>query len=152
MVNINKNHLIAAIYTAACLIHLNSFAETGIDTNIEENLSSTDRSELGVRTIRFYRANKHHQSSRLYVSKAKSNGLGCHNFKRARRIATIVQVGYESCSIYTQKNCDTESALSANHSNQDAYAERLTSGHGWLPKLQSKKDKRGMKLRSWSCQ
>ena len=124
--------------------------ENSHTNSIEKKPSSTVANEL--QTIRFYRANKHQQKIRLTISKNKSSETGCHNFKRSRRIATIVQIGYQACSIYTKKNCDTESIIRANHSGQDAFSELLTEGHGWLPKPQSKKDRRGVKLRSWSCQ
>ena len=124
--------------------------ENNHTNSIEKKTSSTVATEL--QTIRFYRANKHQQRIRLTISKNKSNETGCHNFKRSRRIATIVQIGYQTCSIYTKKDCDIESTIRANHSDQGAFSQLLTQGYGWLPKPQSEKDQRGVKLRSWSCQ
>jgi len=149
VVGTNKNRLRLIVSTLAVwLISLNGNAETQIDDHNQQDLDST----AIIKTVRFYKENKHKQHIRLYPSKRKTANSGCHNFKRSRRIAKIVQIGYESCSVYTEKNCVADSIIRANHPDQDAYAEKLTEGHGWLPKPQSEKDKRGVKLRSWSCQ
>jgi len=152
VVNIYKKSFI----TVLSLIINSSINATEINTTtsntnlVDKTSSSVDAPRL--QTIRFYRANKHQQKIRLNISKSKTDQLGCHNFKRSRRIATIVQIGYQTCSIYTKKDCDIESTIRANHSDQGAFSQLLTQGYGWLPKPQSEKDQRGVKLRSWSCQ
>jgi len=88
--------------------------------------------------IRFYKINKHKQTDRLWVSKKKSTQTGCNNFRGAPRIFIIAQIGYQSCSVYSEKNC-------------------LSEGFGWKPSSQqtlesSDADSRGVKLRSWNCQ
>jgi len=133
VVSIAKNCLITSTLIVVFSTSLNSAAET--QNNDQNQVSINSESITKTSVIRFYKANKHQQNFRIYPSKSKTSESGCHNFKRSRRIAKVVQIGYQSCSI-----------------DQDAYAQQLTEGHGWLPKPQSEKDKRGVKLRSWSCQ
>jgi len=102
-------------------------------------------------TIRFYKVNKHKQTSKIAVSKKKTSATGCHNFSRSRRVLTLVQTGFSSCSVYTQKNCQDSSLTVANHSKSDGYKDKLTQGPAWLIKKQSSKDTKGVKLQSWSC-
>ena len=159
VVNLSKTRLVTATLITIYSISLNSLAETNTSNhNTSDNIerlnieSSNSANTISTQTVRFYKANKHLQRIRLYPSKNKTGKPGCHNFKRSRRIAEVVQIGYDSCSIYTQKNCDSDSIIKAKHAGQDTYSERLTEGHGWFPKPQSEKDRRGVKLRSWSCQ
>jgi len=104
--------------------------------------------------IRFYKINKHQQTDKLWVSKKKSQLSGCHNFKGSPRIFKIVQVGYEYCSVYQQKDCAEESLVKASHKNIDASASKLQEGYGWLPidrLSETNNHVQGVKLRSWKC-
>jgi len=113
--------------------------------------------------IRFYKINKHEQTSKVWLSKKKTSQSGCHNFKRAPRVFTLVQTGFQSCSVYSEKSCDRASLVSAQQKNSDAYATTLSEGLSWKPAtdanetqntLSEKEIKRrakGIKLRSWSC-
>jgi len=111
---------------------------------------------LQAADIRFYKINKHQQSDRLWVSKKKSTRSGCNNFRGAPRIFKVVQIGYQSCSIYSAKNCSEESLIRARHNGIDAYAKNLSEGFGWQPSTDTalskqSNDSRGVKLRSWNC-
>ncbi len=143
----SKSHILLALLIIIGSSNTYSQTEPQVSSPIES--SSADQAE---KTIRFYRANKHQQRLRLSIPKKKANVAGCHNFKRGRRVATTVQFGYNTCSIYAEKDCLSESIITANHSKQDAYAEKLTQGHGWQPKQETKKDKKGVKTRSWYCE
>lgn len=107
--------------------------------------------------IRFYKKNKHEQNDRFWISKKKSTQTGCNNFRGAPRIFQIVQVGFQSCSIYSEKNCVAESLIKARHDGADTYSKNLSEGLGWHPSIQNSLNPvgahpRGVKLRSWNCQ
>ena len=116
VVSITKNFLIISTLIILCLTSLNSAAETQNNDHNQVNINSASITKTSV--IRFYKANKHQQNFRIYPSKSKTSESGCHNFKRSRRIAKVVQIGYQSCSIYTEKNCVADSIIKANHGPQ----------------------------------
>jgi len=116
---------------------------------------------LSAADIRFYKINKDQQTDKLWVSKKKSKKPGCHNFRGSPRVFQVVQIGYQSCSLYNAKNCTEDSLVKASHDDIDAYASTLGEGYGWLPSLETNldslsdneaKNKRGVKLRSWKCE
>ena len=117
-----------------------------------EPVTKADQNVEPIKTIRFYRANKHDQRIRLTASSKKTDIAGCYNFKKAKRVATVVQLGYASCTVYSEKNCNPETSIRATHSKQDAFALKLAQGHGWQLKKSSEKDLKGVKVRSWSCE
>ena len=107
--------------------------------------------------IRFYKLNNKKQSDRLWVSTKKAKQTGCHNFRGSPRIHSIIQVGYQQCTIYSSKNCAEESLIKATHDDIDAFTEKLTEGHAWKTDINTeltsaKANLRGVKLRSWNCQ
>ena len=149
----------AIFLLACCFVVCKSYAQKpSLVTNKTSNYSTETHSNLheignnSLKTIRFYRSNKHDQRIRLNIKKINTDSTGCHNFKRSRRVATVVQINFNSCSVFTEKNCQPESILRANHKDQDAFAEKLTQGHAWQLKRDHTKSNKGIKIRSWSCQ
>ena len=126
-----------------------SYSQTDADTNSPKEKQSSSQS---VKTIRFYRLNNQQQGIRLNISKEKTNLAGCHNLKRRKRVATVIQLGFSYCSLYSEKNCLDESIIHAFHSKQDTFSKKLTQGYGWQTEQITKKDKKGVKVKSWHCE
>ena len=113
--------------------------------------------------VRFYKINKHEQTSKIGVTKKKTKQSGCHNFKRSPRVFTLVQTGYQSCSLFSEKNCASQALVTAHKTDSDVYSTLLTEGVSWQPKTianqdlnalsvkEKKRRTKGVKLRSWSC-
>lgn len=118
-------------------------------------ISSISASSLWAADIRFYKINKHQQTDKIWVSKKKSQQSGCHNFRGKPRIFKVVQVGYDFCSLYQEKNCTENALIKASHEGIDAFASRLQEGYGWLPSLNAdttSANSNGVAIHSWKCQ
>lgn len=110
-------------------------------------------------TIRFYKINKHQQTTKIRISKRKTKQPGCHNFKRATPVYNAIQTGYMWCQLFTQKNCADGSSVNVSHSKSDTYTQRLSQGYAWQPislannatDTQTNDRQQGLKIRSWSC-
>jgi len=98
--------------------------------------------------IRFYKINKHQQMARVRFIGKKSKQAGCHNFITSPRVYKAVQIGYQSCHLYTKKNCGSDSIIKVRHKKSDIASNTLTEGYGWTPEGPDN----GLKIRSWSCQ
>jgi len=134
-------HAIAAL--ALCLL-LNSLAQATDKTDNQAQLPNNA-------TIRFYKINRHQQTSKIKVSKNKTSKAGCHNFRGSPRVLTLVQTGFLSCSVYTEPNCPKTALIKASNSKSDGFSSNLSQGYAWYIKKQTEKDTKGVKLSSWSC-
>lgn len=109
-------------------------------------------------TVRFYKINKHQQTSKIKVSKKKTQQAGCHNFSRAKKVFHLIQTGYNACYLYAEKNCSDNSKINATNTKNDTYSEALTEGLAWQPRALSTalnstdNKKQKVKVRSWVCE
>ena len=144
--------LASFLFSISC--YQTSYSYTSSDTNDQKANTQKDNgpSSQAVKTIRFYRLNNQQQGIRLNVPKEKANVAACHNFKRRKRIAKVIQIGFSYCSLYSEKNCLDESIIHASHSGQDTFSKKLTQGYGWQTEQITKKDKKGVKVKSWYCE
>lgn len=107
--------------------------------------------------VRFYKINKDRLSQRLRFTAKKSKKAGCHNFLRKARLHRAVQFGYQSCRVFTKKNCaaGTEQAFSRDEPDPESdlppseTAIELTEGFSWFTVGDHA---RGQKVRSWYCE
>lgn len=99
--------------------------------------------------IRFYKINRHEQTDRIRFTGKKGQAAGCHNFLKKTRIFKVVQFGYESCQLYSKKDCAQGAEILVTRKKDSEPVNTLTQGFGWLPESEHK---RGVKLRSWNCQ
>ena len=99
--------------------------------------------------IRFYKANNKGQTDLIWFTNKKAKKPGCHNFLLKTRVYKAVQFGYQSCVLYSKKNCPAGSEIAVTHKDVDIPTTSLSEGYGWLPES---KHRRGAKLRSWSCE
>lgn len=99
--------------------------------------------------IRFYKINKHEQTDRIRFTSKKGRTAGCQNFLKKTRVYKAIQFGFESCQLFSKKDCPAGTEIPVNRDKDPEPTVTLTQGYGWLPQSEHK---RGVKLRSWSCQ
>jgi len=95
--------------------------------------------------LRLYTANKLLQQRRVSMVR-NTDEPGCHNLFTKRRIYRVAQIGFETCTLYSKKDCEdgTEIGVSWKNKKEPVYA--FTQGARWfLP------GKRGAKMASWKC-
>lgn len=113
------------------------------------NLPVFAQSDSQRQQIRFYKINKHEQTARIRFTAKKARASGCHNFLKKTRVFKAIQFGFESCELYSKKDCPIGSEILVTREKNPEPTNLLTQGFGWLPESEHK---RGAKLRSWSCQ
>lgn len=99
-------------------------------------------------SIRFYKANKQLQADRVMITADKASSLGCNNFLKKVRVFKTLQIGFQSCALYEEKDCAADSLVPANTEKQERQTYILTEGQAWLAQGD---DERGADVRSWYC-
>ena len=103
--------------------------------------------------IRFYRINKQGQQYRneLVPNAAKT---GCHSFAKARKVFRVAQVRFAYCEVYSSRQCEPDSILSARwtgkrskQGDHDEPVTQFTPGAMWVLA-----EKTNVKVRSWRCE
>ena len=97
-------------------------------------------------SIRFYEISKHGQQERISVP--GRNDPGCNAFLNKPRSYRFNQVGYEHCTLYTERSCPAGSEIIARWSGDGPETTKLTQGGKWI--LQGDSE-RGIKVGSWDC-
>ena len=98
-------------------------------------------------SIRFYEINKRGQQERISVP--GRNDAGCNAFLNKPRSYRFNQVGYEYCTLYTERGCPEGSEIIAQWSGDGPETTKLTQGGKWI--LQGDSE-RGIKVGSWNCE
>lgn len=98
--------------------------------------------------VRIYKLNSKDQSVRIQMRDKTTKTSGCHNFITKPKVSRIIQIGFESCSLYSAKNCPVDAAIEGQWKEKDK-ATKLTQGGQWLFTYD---DPKGIKAKSWSCQ
>lgn len=71
---------------------------------------------------------------------------GCHNLITKRRIYRVAQIGFEFCTLYSEKDCEEGAEIAVSWKNKKEPATEITPGARWfLP------GERGSKMASWKC-
>ena len=103
--------------------------------------------------IRFYRVNDLGQQTILTVVK-NTDKTGCHNFFKKSRLHRIAVTGFQFCEVYSDKNCEASSKLSAQWLAKKVKSEdkknpttTFTKGSRWVFDRQG-----NIKAHSWRCQ
>ena len=99
--------------------------------------------------IRFYEANKLLQTDRVSFTAKKARKPGCHNFILRTRVYQANQLGYKSCSLFSEKNCAQDSIVEVNRTKDQTAVTSLSQGFSWFP---IDENERGAILRSWQCE
>jgi len=97
--------------------------------------------------IRIYKLNSKDQSVRIQMLDKTANASGCHNFLTKPKVSRITQIGFESCTLYSAKDCPAEAAIEGQWKEKDKMT-KLTQGGKWLFTYD---DPKGVKAKSWSC-
>ena len=98
--------------------------------------------------IRFYKANKDGITSRMRFTTRKSRKHGCHNLIKSSRLFRVSQFGYQSCFIYSEKDCREDSKMTFSRDKGKVESTELLQGYGWSPLGDNP---RGEKMKSWQC-
>lgn len=163
-----KHTLVCALITL-CLsgstVYL-LWAETGTRTQWQTTMNPSswfiDSAHAQANSeMRLYKINRHGQSQRVRFTGKKSKIEGCHNLSiKSARVHRAVHFGFAQCSLFSEKDCASESVISAKLADDKPPQTRLTQGHSWFLGAEEKKDafpkyskeERGQKVRSWSCE
>ena len=95
--------------------------------------------------LRLYTANKQLQQRKITMIR-NTDEAGCHNLIKRRRVYRAAQVGFASCTLYSEKDCEQGSEIEVQWKNKDTPVTEFSRGALWfLP------GKRGEKTASWKC-
>lgn len=101
---------------------------------------------LDAADFRMYTANKLMQQ-REVTFVLNTDEPGCHNLIKKRRIYRVAQIGFEACSVYSEKDCEEGTEIPVSWKNKKDPVTSFTRGARWfLP------GERGSKMRSWKCE
>lgn len=96
--------------------------------------------------FRLYYANKLLQQREVTFVR-NTDEPGCHNLFTKRRIYRVAQVGFATCAIYTERDCEAGTEVEVNWKNKSEPTTVITPGARWyLP------GERGTKIKSWMCE
>ncbi len=98
--------------------------------------------------IRFYKANKQLQTSRIMFTAKRGRQTDCQNFLKKKRVFQVNQFGFANCRLYAKKNCVVDSQIQVTRKKDKTPVDQLSQGFSWFP---ISEHKRGIKLRSWQC-
>ena len=119
--------------------------------------SSRDTLNGPLTDIRFYTSNRDNQEDRLKLIR-KSREPGCHNLSKYRKAHRVAVFSFESCTVFAQPDCATESAIAAewtgrtySKKKREARTTELGVGTRWIigPVLDGTKT--NVPIRSWQC-
>lgn len=101
--------------------------------------------------IKFYRLSRDKRIAEIeFILGTKDTG--CHNFTPGRKVHRVSVIGFEFCSLFSESNCDKDSALKAKWKGRTRIESKkhplieLTQGSRWYldPKT-------NVKAQSWYC-
>lgn len=98
--------------------------------------------------VRFYKANKQLQAAKIMLSSDKAASSGCNNFLKKVRVFKALQIGFQSCSIYREADCEVPSIIPFNSEKRAHKSYLLTEGVAWFA---SGENERGEDAKSWHC-
>lgn len=103
--------------------------------------------------IRFYKLNSKQQQREVGFLRNRDEP-GCHNILGSREVFRVAQIGFTYCSVYSDKDCMEDDALTmhwkgkvASNSVRAQPSDRLMPGDQWYFE-----DNQTLEIRSWSCQ
>lgn len=97
--------------------------------------------------FRIYRANKQLQQDRVLA--LNEDEPGCHNLLLTLKIYRVAQIGYEHCTVFSEKDCEAGSEVPVSWKREDEPVKKFTQGARWF--LVSD-DPRGHEMGSWYCE
>lgn len=97
--------------------------------------------------FRVYRANDQLQLDQVPIM--DEDEPGCHNMLLRLTVYRVAQIGYEFCSIYAQKDCESGTEIPVTWKQEEAPVKQFTQGDRWF--LVSD-DRQGTTMGSWYCE
>jgi hypothetical protein len=97
--------------------------------------------------IRMYKMT-HDGHTEKYLLFGKGDEPGCHNLPYQYHVYQVAIVGFASCSLFAEKDCQPDSIISAYWKGKDKPATRLRQGSRWM----MTRDGSEADVRSWSCE
>ena len=95
--------------------------------------------------LRMYTANKLLQQRRISMVR-NTDEPGCHNMVTRRKIYRVAQIGFKTCTLYADKDCEAGTEIGVSWKNKKSPVNDFTQGARWfLP------GERGSKTASWKC-
>jgi len=114
--------------------------------------SSDPRPDGPVASIRFYTVNSQNQQRDLYLLPNR-NRAGCFNLPLSVDVYRVAQIGFVSCSVYSDSNCDPATAhmmywsgKARKDPNKKKPTTLMTEGAMW--RIEGTRE---AALRSWEC-
>lgn len=101
--------------------------------------------QAGAANLRLYTANKSMQQRKISMIR-DTDEAGCHNMIKRRRVYRAAQIGFASCTLYSEKDCEQGTEIEVQWKNKEQPVTEFSRGAMWfLP------GKRGEKMASWKC-
>lgn len=95
--------------------------------------------------FRAYIANKLKQQDKVWLP-FSAKKPGCHNMIITLEVYRVAQIGFESCTIYSEKDCKPGSEIEVRWKNEKKPTTVITPGARWfLP------GETGSDMASWKC-
>lgn len=96
--------------------------------------------------LRMYTANNLLQQRRISMVR-NTDEPGCHNLVTRRKIYRVAQIGFKTCTLYADKDCEAGTEIGVSWKNKKPPVNNFTQGARWfLP------GERGSKTASWKCE
>lgn len=96
--------------------------------------------------FRIYRVNSDMQLDQ--VPAFNEDEPGCHNMLLRLTIYRVAQIGYQYCTIYSEKDCKAGSEIQVSWKQKENPVTQFTQGDRWF--LVSER-RRGRTMGSWYC-
>ena len=77
--------------------------------------------------LRLYTANKLLQQRRVSMVR-NTDEPGCHNLITRRRLYRVAQIGFETCTLYSKKDCEAGTEISVSWKNKKEPVNAFTQG------------------------
>ena len=101
--------------------------------------------QASAANLRLYTANKQLQQRKISMIR-NTDEPGCHNLINRRRVYRAAQIGFASCTLYTEKDCEAGTEIEVRWKNKKSPVTDFSRGAMWfLP------GNRGEKMASWKC-
>ena len=97
--------------------------------------------------IRLYKMTRDGHSEK-YMLFGKADNPGCHNTPYTYHVYKVAVLAFKNCSVFSAKDCQPDSILTAYWKGKDKPATKLTRGTRWF----LARDESEVDVSSWSCE
>jgi hypothetical protein len=97
--------------------------------------------------IRLYKMTRDGHSEK-YMLFGKADNPGCHNTPYTYHVYKVAVLAFKYCSVFSAKDCQKDSILTAYWKNKDKPATQMKQGTRWF----MARDESEVDISSWSCE